>query len=209
MRGHFLAVSALLALSAACSGRTTRNADETPAAAGSRGVAEGGSAGGGASAGSGAAPAGTGGEAVSACDCVAQEISWWREGGAEKRRENHIAPCNAYDYGEGPVGSVVMPQCSSLLEGCGKAFGVDDINAALLHPDVVDALEHAPQLFGADPRAIGGEVDHIEVGGKVIEIGYECEQRSECEIPQGIYAFGFLLGTLTAQEVGGKGCEIP
>jgi hypothetical protein len=203
MRGHFLAVLALLALLLACSGRTSRDADAMggSAPAGARTTAPG----------AGAAPGGTGGaEPVSECECVAEEITWWREGGGvETRRENHIAPCNTFDYGEAPVGSEVEPQCVSQLEGCGKAFGVDDLNAALLHPDVVDALANAPLLFGADPRLVGGQVDHIEVGGRVIEIGYECEQRSDCEIPQGIYAFGFLLGTLTAQEVGGKGCVIP
>jgi hypothetical protein len=209
MRGHFLAVFALLAALPACSGKTTRDGDEATAGSGSPGAA-GGAVAGTAAGGSGAAPTGTGGEAMGECDCVAEEITWWKEGGGvETRRENHIAPCNAFAYGEGPVDSVVEPQCLSQLEGCGKAFGVDDLNAALLHPDVVRALSNAPLLFGADPRLIGGQVDHIEVGGKVIEIGYECERREDCEIPKGIYAFGFLLGTLTAQEVGGKGCVIP
>jgi hypothetical protein len=153
-------------------------------------------------------PLGAGGAPIVDCECVAEEIGWWREGGGiETRRESHLAPCNVFGYGEGPVDSNVVPQCRSALEGCSDVFGVDDINAALAHPDVRQALERAPVLFGSDPRLIGGQLDHIEVSGRVIEIGNECPVRSDCEIPRGVYAFGFLLGTLQTQEVSGGSCQ--
>jgi hypothetical protein len=122
------------------------------------------------------------------------------------RRECHLQSCNVFTYSEGPADETVTQLCTSLLDGCSDSFGIDDINAALAHPDVQDALERAPVLFGADTRLGGGQVDHIEVDGKVIEIGSRCE--AGCEIPDGIYTFSYLLGNMQLQEIYGQRCEI-
>ena len=179
-----------------CGGATRTNPDGAPerATAGEPATETAGGTGPVAAPAAGAPPAQGGtAEVAEGCDCVAADLAWWREGDTSLLSRSQVSDCTSYGFREGPVGEGAFTACHSQLEGCGPAFGVDDINLALAHPDVLAALAHAPTLFGSDPRPNGG-VDHIEVGGQVIEIGRACPDEPSCQVPAGVYELGQLLG---------------
>lgn len=188
----------LLALEMGCGGATRASPDggsERAAAGGPASETAGTASTRAAINGSAGAPAAEGGaaSAASGCDCVDAELAWWREGDSDWLSESRVVDCTSYSFREGLIGEPMTTSCGSLLEGCGPGFGVDDINLALAHPDVQAALARAPTLFGSDPRPNGG-VDHIEIGGQVIEIGRACPDDPSCQVPAGVYELGQLLG---------------
>lgn len=188
MAGGFFAAAALLLLGTGCGGATTRNLeDDAPAPSAGQGGTK------------------TSGE-DEACDCLAVDIRWWRAGGlVGPSRQASIEPCAAFGY---QVLGDEDKRCSSTLEGCGDALGIDDIHAALADPDVQVALAQAPVVYGRDLRPLDGHVDHIEVDGKVIEVGDECNGESpDCQLPLGVDRFGRLLGNLQFQEEARAECR--
>jgi len=180
MRGLFSAVLAGALALAACGGATERG---RPHATG--GAWAGGSSGG---------PSGAGAPADGSCGCLDLEIAWWIEGGVGSHEaEARLTPCDSFRYqrrGE--------PSCETRLADCSEPFGLDELGSALASPDVTKALEQAPVVYGRDSRDIGGQVDHIEIGGKVIEVGDECDAASPCDIPRGVSELDHLLGRLMA-----------
>jgi hypothetical protein len=132
------------------------------------------------------------------CSCVAAELAWWKEGGGRVPyiRES-LTGCRSYALQR--MGKPTT-WCGSELACRQARVGVGDLNAALEHPDVTAALLRAPALFGSDPRALDGQVDHLEVGGKVLELGESCETDDSCNVPPGLTTLRELLANLTLQE---------
>jgi hypothetical protein len=132
------------------------------------------------------------------CDCLEVEIAWWIEGGVGSRQaEAHLSPCNSFYFGRQGEGT-----CSTTLDDCSQAFNLEEVIAALKDPEVRAALAQAPVLFGRDLRDVGGQLDHIEIDGKVIEIGDECDGSAPCSMPRGVVALDHLLGRLMARQRG-------
>jgi hypothetical protein len=118
------------------------------------------------------------------------------EGGpAPRATEAHLEPCARVSVGRGDI-----QDCAGQLDDCSQPFNVGDVTAALRHPDVQAALARAPVVYGRDQRAIGSQVDHIEIDGKVIEVGDDCDGTSPCEIPGGIHELEHLLGRIGARQ---------
>jgi hypothetical protein len=183
MRGGLLAAATALALAGGCSGATARSPHPNEM---------------GGSDNAGGAPnhGPAGSPAVVDCDCVDATVGWWRDGGlVPSRWQSRVEPCATYLY----VNSELGEPCGSTLQGCGGAVGIDDLNTALSHPDVKQAFTRAPVLYGADPRPLDGQVDHIEVADQVIEIGEDCG-KPECEVPEGVAELGRVLERLQLQE---------
>lgn len=133
------------------------------------------------------------------CPCVNAQIAWWRDDGGAPVWQAVIRDCDVFTfYGREPA-----VRCTAKLEPCEAWLGVGAINEALFHPDVQDALEGAPVLFGVDQ----GQVDHIEVDGKVIEVGNTCTDDPACQLPRGVEAFDVLLGHLQTYEQERQSCE--
>jgi hypothetical protein len=142
--------------------------------------------------GSAGAPA----EPTPTCQCLEVEIGWWVEGGPAPRAiEAHLAPCATISVGRGEPDT-----CVGELADCIEAFNINEVNAALQHPDLQAALAQAPVVYGRDQRDIGGQVDHIEIDGKVIEVGDDCDGASPCEIPPGVHELEHLLGRIGARQ---------
>jgi hypothetical protein len=143
------------------------------------------------------------------CDCLSSPVSWRRDGGLVFLvPSSYVEPCSAFRHELNPLGDPPGKSCvSALPTGCDGALGVRDINQALQHPDVRAALEAAPVLYGLDPRALDGQVDHIEVDGKVIEIGSSCDE-PECAIPEGVKSFGYILKVIAEHELD-TDCHLP
>jgi hypothetical protein len=143
---------------------------------------------------------------VASCDCVPVSLSWWREGGAVmSSTSSSVTSCNQYKFDEHAKPPAL--HCASTLDGCGERLGIDDLNAALAHPDVVAALAASPVVYGSDPRPIDGQVDHIEIGDRVIEVGNDCGDTPDCSLPDGIVALDQLLGHLELQEQTRRVCK--
>lgn len=191
MPGRFSASAALWLLAIGCGGATTRNVEDDAHEP---------------SVGQSGTPASS---PLDRCDCVPVTIRWWRAGGlVGPSREASIEPCAAFEYRVLTDEPSSNKQCSSTLQGCGNALGVDDIRAALADADVQAALEQAPIVYGRDLRPLDGHVDHIEVDGKVIEVGDECNgETPDCRLPLGVDRFGRLLGNLQFQEEARATCR--
>lgn len=130
------------------------------------------------------------------CDCLDVAIGWWVEGGpAPRATEAHLEPCARVS-----VEREDIHDCAGQLDDCSQPFNVGDVIAALRHPDVQAALAAAPVVYGRDQRDIGSQVDHIEIDGKVIEVGDDCDGTSPCEIPDGIHELEHLLGRIGARQ---------
>ncbi len=133
------------------------------------------------------------------CTCVDAELGWWRDGGlVAYHSQSRVSSCASYTF-NGPNPTTF---CSSTLDGCGARLGVDDLNVALARPGVQAALVAAPVLYGGDPRPIDGQVAHIEVDGKVIEVGSPCDSDPNCQIPEDVDRFRRLLDELEMAEQG-------
>jgi hypothetical protein len=91
-----------------------------------------------------------------------------------------------------------------VLDDCSQAFNMKLLVEALRQSDVQQALEQAPVVYGRDLRNIGSQVDHIEIGGKVIELGDECIAGEPCPspIPDGVAELAHLLGRITLEQRG-------
>lgn len=156
---------------------------------------------------------GAGGEAGAPpavdCECLSSTVTWRADGGLVFNVPMSFAePCSAFRHELRPLGEQVEESCTAPLpSGCDAALGVRDINQALQHPDVRAALQAAPVLYGGDPRALDGHVQHIEVDGKVIEIGVSCDD-PECAIPPGVASFGYILGVIEKRELD-TDCQLP
>jgi hypothetical protein len=235
MRGCFVLGCCLLLTESGCSGATTRSGStgaggggshadggttttlplEGGAASTARGAAAGEQAaaardsGGQAAGGAAGAWGGAGAPPALGCECLPGPVAWWRDGGLVFTVPSSYAePCSSFRHELNPLGDQPGKSCSSALPtGCDGALGVRDINQALQHPDVQAALEAAPVLYGADPRAVDGQVEHIEVDGKVIEIGNSCDD-PECKIPEGVESFGYILRLITQHELD-TDCHLP
>ena len=207
MRGAFSAGSWLLLLVLGCAGATTRSPDGSPNSGGTGAGGSPDSEPGGSSPTPAVGSAGEPGE----CACLVEEIAWWRDGGlVPSSIEGHLTPCAQFEYTETTGEPVAHRFCWATLELCSDAYGPDDVNDAIAHPDVQAALARAPILFGADSRDLDGHVDHIEVGGKVIELGAPCgapEQAAHCEIPKGVENLDKLLGYIQLQQHVGTVCK--
>jgi hypothetical protein len=201
MRGVFLVGWCLLLAESGCSGVVAR---EGPEAVG--GASEGPS---GAGAGAGGALQGDGGGASLGgapmdlgCECLPWSLSWRLDGGLlPSPVTSFVEPCASFRQEVQPWDDAPRTSCSSPLPlGCDLALGVADINRALQHPDVRAALAAAPVLYGGDPRALDGQVDQVQVDGKVIEIGMSCDDPI-CDIPPGVEEFRNILVAVAEQEL--------
>jgi hypothetical protein len=174
------------------------------AGANAGGTPAGGSSAGGSSAGGSTAGAAAAGAASVACDCVAADLRWRRDGGLVAQVEaSSVSSCNSFRHESGPAGKSPTEVCDSLLVGCGNSIGVGDLNASLNNADVQAALQAAPVLYGGDPRPVDGQVEHLEIGGKVIEVGGACGQNggSGClPIPDGVAGLVAVLRALEMQQ---------
>lgn len=177
MRGLFPAAFACAVALAACGGATERKRSQASAGAPNDSQP----------------PPGPG---PAACDCADVEIGWWVETGiAPPEVEARITPCNSFSYG--PAGE---PECRTVLDDCSQMFSITRLSAALAARDVQQALAQAPVVYGRDLRGLGGQVDHIEIGGKVIELGDECDALEPCPIPEGVSELANLLGRLAIEQ---------
>lgn len=144
---------------------------------------------------------------MAACPCASSTLMWWQDGVfAPGAPRESISDCNQY-----AVQRMGKPTtfCSSTLADCAQArVGVDDLNAALLHPDVQNALAHAPVLVGRDLRPLDGTLLHLEVDGKVIEVGDNCPNDPSCRVPPGLLVLRELLGDLDRQEAARVNCDL-
>jgi len=157
--------------------------------------------------GSGGGPTAVDTGGMAACPCASASIVWWQDGGLSPSvsRES-ISDCNQYS-----VQRTGKPTsfCASTLADCAQArVGVDDLNAALLHPDVQSALAHAPVLVGRDPRPTDGQLLHLEVDGEVVEVGDNCPNDPSCMVPSGLLVLRELLGDLEEQEAARVNCDL-
>jgi hypothetical protein len=133
-----------------------------------------------------------------ACGCVDVDIAWWVDTGLyPPTLEGHITPCNAFSYG--PAGT---PKCRTRLDDCSQVFTITRLSAALAKADVRQALARSPVLYGRDLRGKGGQVDHLEIDGKVIELGAECDATAPCPIPHDLTELARLLWFLAAEQGG-------
>jgi hypothetical protein len=143
------------------------------------------------------------------CECLTSTVSWRADGGLVFNVPMSFAePCRAFRHELRELGGPPVESCAAPLpSGCDAALGVRDINQALQHPDVQAALLAAPVLYGGDPRPLDGQVQHIEVDGKVIEIGLSCDD-PQCAIPPGVASFGYILGVIEKRELD-TDCQLP
>lgn len=143
------------------------------------------------------------------CECLNATVTWRADGGLVFNVPMSFAePCSTFRHELRPLGGEAAESCTAPLpSGCDAALGVRDINQALQHRDVRAALQAAPVLYGGDPRALDGHVQHIEVDGKVIEIGTSCDD-PECAIPPGVASFGYILGVIQKRELE-TDCQLP
>jgi hypothetical protein len=236
MRACFLLGCCLLLAESGCSGATTQNgsagaggggsgaagvamATAPASGGGSAAVAAGGAAGERAAAvsdsggqppgGAAGISGGAGAPPVLGCECLPASVSWWRDGGLVfSVPSSYAEPCSSFRHELKQRGGEPGKSCTAPLPtGCDAALGVRDVNQALQHPDVQAALEAAPVLYGGDPRAVDGQVEHIEVDGKVIEIGNSCDD-PECDIPEGVKSFGYILRLIAEHELD-TDCHLP
>jgi hypothetical protein len=91
---------------------------------------------------------------------------------------------------------------------------VADVEAALAHADVLDALRRDTKTYGTDTRPCDGSVLAITVGTKTFEVGGECKgEPTGCSpnpcvtVPAGVRALASLLQKLDAQEVAKPACS--
>jgi hypothetical protein len=181
----FSAGATLLLLVSGCSGATTR--DPNPGDDGLAGAP-------------GHSPSGPAPADEVSCTCVHSSIAWWRDGGlVPVVRKSRIEACAEFRNYEETAPGEPSEECGSTLSGCEDSLGIDDVNEALRHPDVQDALERAPILFGGDLRPLDGQIDHIEIDGKVVEVGVACDDPA-CAIPEGVARLDRMLGYLQIQE---------
>ncbi len=88
--------------------------------------------------------------------------------------------------------------CSNSLPVCGDdTIDAADLNAALLHPDVIEALRTTSSYYpGSIPD--GPEIT-VEVDGRGVRFGMSCSGPS-CPVPAGLVALGQLLRSLEVQQ---------
>lgn len=193
----------LLCLEMGCGGITrseTRDRAEEPTATAQGGGPEAGSTAGGSASAATAPSMGTAGTVD--CGCVSASIAWWVESDHPPdglRGKGHVKDCMTYEYSSEPVGKPPTVVCDSPLDACEIQFGVAAVNGVLAHPDVQAALASSPAFFGLDLRPAGGQVDHIEVNGNVIEIGGDCIGDAPCRMPPGIDQLDHFLGRMVAR----------
>ena len=146
------------------------------------------------------------------CDCASSRLSWGADGGFVAYVErSSIAPCRTYGHDRtAPSGGAPLKTCTRELLPCGAGDAIDigDVRAALANPDVVVALASAPILYGSDPRAFDGQVFHLDVGGKVIEVGTDCSGTGPCKPPTaGVKALVALLQALDKAQLALSPCK--
>ena len=103
------------------------------------------------------------------------EIVWYSDGGRRFSYESSVlTPCRSYQHFRNNHPGDGMPlACFQELPGCGvpgSTWG-GDLARVLSHPDMVAALAAAPVIYGGDPRPFDGSVFHMEIGGKIVEVG--------------------------------------
>lgn len=200
MRGVFLVGWCLLLTESGCSGAVTPGGSE--AAGGGTVLAGAGADAGGAPQGQGGGDSVGGAPSDLGCECLLWSISWRRDGGLlPSQATSFVEPCGSFWQEVQPWDEPSGRSCRSpLATGCDVALGVADINRALQHPDMRAALAAAPVLYGGDPRALDGQVDQVQVDGKVIEIGISCDDPM-CDIPPGVENFRNILDAVAEQEL--------
>jgi hypothetical protein len=196
IRGVLLALG-ILAAQSGCSGSSKKGSEVADGGGGSGGGARAGAP---AAGGSGASGGGAGGTSDDPCTCVPYEIAWWYDGGRMAlERKYRIKQCNTFVYSEGPPAR----QCESqVAQGCDEALGVAAISAALDSPEIEAAMAAAPILYGSDPRPVDGQLLHVELNGKIIEIGEQCSGDGlNCDIPNSIESLPFTLNAVQQHEL--------
>ncbi len=146
------------------------------------------------------------------CDCISSRLGWGWDGGFVAYVERSaIAPCRTYTRDRtSPSGGAPLKTCTRELLPCGAGDAIDigDVRAALANADVVAAFAGAPVLYGTDPRAFDGSVFRVELGGKVIEVGYDCGGTAGCKpAPPGVKSLVALLKALDTAQLALSPCK--
>jgi hypothetical protein len=135
-------------------------------------------------------------------DCIAKTITWGSDGGRTPvTLQSEIAPCRQYQRSRTVAAGGGAMACSVMLAACGTPMGIGEVERAIAHADVVQALA-APKtpLFGHDSRPVDGTVFQITIAGKSIEVGDACSGSPGCvAIPNGVAALVTLLRDIDAK----------
>jgi hypothetical protein len=159
----------------------------------------------------GAAPdaGGDAGDAGGDPGCLDRALSWGHDGGRVAYRDVHrLAPCRAFSIVRSTPGDPATgPSCENEVTA-DAAVTVDDVDVALAHPHVAQAMADAAVLYGSDPRPFDGTVFRIEVGSAIIDVGSDCSGGSVCAaIPSGVAALRSTLQALADQQRALPDCD--
>jgi hypothetical protein len=197
------------------SGGTEAGGSSGAGAAGAAGSSGGssGSAGSGGVSGSGGAGTGGGGGGIisdsATCGCVTGHIGWGFVGGHVPYNDTSaLEVCNLFVHQRVWVAQDPPALfCEQQFNYCTSSIGPGDVTRAVAHADVRAAIAAAPVLYGEDPRAYDGQVQHVQIGSAIVEVGLPCKV-DECKpIPAGVSALAALLEALTKQELSRSPCN--
>lgn len=140
--------------------------------------------------------------------CIDEALRWELEGGlVPVRSVNEIRACRTYVRTHTMAGSGASASCSNQVPCVGQAITIDDVNAALAHPDVVAAFAAAPVIYGVEARPVDGPLFQITHGDRTIGIGFPCQGESGCiDVPPGVDALRALLTSLESERLAEEDC---
>jgi hypothetical protein len=149
-------------------------------------------------------------------DCIAVTLSWGENGGLVQYVDtSSLAPCHTFARTRsGLIVDGGPSHCTTEIGACSPPHpvgevAVGDVEAALVHPDVVGALAATTTpVYGVDSRAVDGAVFRITVGTKSIDVGSDCGSGpSSCvPAPAGVKTLQALLQHLDEQELAKPAC---
>ena len=150
---------------------------------------------------------------VACTDCFAGALSWGYDGGLVAWVEtSSVEACRTYRHRRDPARSDPPSiACSQPLVDCSAGadvVGIGDVERALNDPDVSAAFGKSPIVFGFDSRPADGSVFRVTYGGRTVDVGQVCADRSPCiATPPGVQRLVNVLQKLDAQELAKGDCK--
>jgi hypothetical protein len=150
-------------------------------------------------------------------ECVSEKVSWHREGGRVAYTDfMSLQPCNTFRVERSTSDSRHEDACYSELDQCKNGapdpgLGTCHVSQALRHPDVVAAFAKGGGIYGKDDRPCDGSLLQIEIGGKSVFVGGDCNAGEKgcggtpCNpVPAGLRSLATVL-----EKVGEEGPKRP